>query len=108
MKVDPGLCENQIQCFNRMVYYAIQKGECRRAVILRHLNESADCNQMCDLCQKPCSTGEKDITEFAKKAIQCVERLTESSGHFTLLYFAKVLTGKKVKHSHDQLLSMGV
>ena len=42
MKVDPGLCENQINRCNRMVYYAIQKGECRRAVILRYFDESAD------------------------------------------------------------------
>ena len=103
MKVDPGLCENQINRCNLMVYYAIQKGECRRAVILRYFDESADCNGMCDVCQKPSSTRERDITEFAKKAIQCVQRLTGSNGKFTLLYFAKVLTGKKVKHNHDQL-----
>lgn len=107
MKVDPGLCENQINCCNRMVYYAIQKGECRRAVILRYFDESADCNGMCDVCQKPSSTRERDITEFAKKAIQCVQRLTGSNGKFTLLYFAKVLTGKKVKHNHDQLPEYG-
>lgn len=90
-----------------MMYYAIEKGECHRTVMLRYFGQAAPCHEMCDICQNPHSGSfkEQDITKIATKAVLCVQRVTGVSGQskFTLRHFAKILTGKKVKHNHDQL-----
>ena len=49
------------------------------------------------------TVSEHDITEFSKKAILCIQRAASAPDkkNFTLNYFSKILTAKKVKHDHD-------
>ena len=89
MRLEPSLCENQIQCYNHMMYYAIQKGECHRTVMLRYFGEAAPCHEMCDICQNPHSGSfkEQDITKIANKAVLCVQRVTGVSGQSKFTHY---------------------
>ena len=52
---------------------------------------------------------QSDIIDVAKKVILCLQRMstTPEKKNFTLNYFAKIISGKKVKHDHDKYPEYG-
>lgn len=97
--------------FLNMLHWCFQNVECRRSLILKYFDETVITNcSVCDICKRNNTVVESDITDVAKKVILCVQRTstTPEKKNFTLNYFAKIITGKKVKHEHDKYPEYGI
>ena len=110
-KYDSLNADRKQSSFLAMLHWCFQNVECQRSVILKYFDETVTNNcRVRDICQGNNTVVESDITDVAKKAILCVQisSTTPEKKNFTLNYFAKIITGKKVKHEHDKYPEYGI
>ncbi|CAH3191989.1 unnamed protein product, partial [Porites evermanni] len=99
----------RLASFQKVMYYCFQRGDCRRKVMLEYFKEQCDCQSKCDVCSSEKRYLTKNVGEFARNAITCVQRVSDCPGRakYPLTYFARILTGKKVKEEHQRLQEYG-
>ncbi|XP_046571686.1 Bloom syndrome protein homolog [Haliotis rubra] len=87
----------------RMVQYAENVADCRRAQVLQYFGEHhfdrERCNDfrgsVCDNCDSKDKFQLRDVTEDAKAVVKCVGELTSGRRNFTMLHFVEVFKGSK-------------
>ncbi|XP_067665705.1 recQ-like DNA helicase BLM [Haliotis asinina] len=87
----------------RMVQYAENVADCRRAQVLQYFGEHhfdrERCNDfrgsVCDNCDSKDKFQLRDVTEDAKAIVKCVGELTSGRRNFTMLHFVEVFKGSK-------------
>ncbi|XP_046358869.2 Bloom syndrome protein homolog [Haliotis rufescens] len=87
----------------RMVQYAENVADCRRAQVLQYFGEHHfdrdRCNEfrgsVCDNCDSKDKFQLRDVTEDAKAVVKCVGELTSGRRNFTMLHFVEVFKGSK-------------
>lgn len=109
MNVNRAYANQRLASFQKVMYYCFQRGDCRRKVILKYFDEQCVCQSNCDTCKSGKRYATKNAGEFARNAISCVQRLADCPGRvkYPLTYFARILTGKKVKQEHQSLQEYG-
>ena len=109
MNVNRAYATQRLASFQKVMYYCFQRGDCRRKVMLEYFNEQCDCQSKCDVCSSEKRYLTKNVGEFARNAITCVQRVSDCPGRakYPLTYFARILTGKKVKEEHQRLQEYG-
>ncbi|ORY77411.1 hypothetical protein BCR37DRAFT_371254 [Protomyces lactucae-debilis] len=95
----------QKQGIQRMVDYAENKADCRRAQVLGFFSERFDpalCNKTCDNCQSGQVYSTVDVAEAARRAMLVVQQiLSTDEDKATLLDCANVFMGRKLKRLTD-------
>ena len=73
--------------------------------MLEYFNEQCDCQSKCDVCSSEKRYLTKNVGEFARNSVTCEQRVSDCPGRakYPLTYFARILTGKKVKEEHQRL-----
>jgi bloom syndrome protein len=65
-----------------VIQYCENKADCRRSQVLGYFSESfnpADCHSTCDNCRSDATFVTKDLTEYAAKAIELVQKVHEDN-----------------------------
>ena len=109
MKVNRAYASQRLASFQKVMYYCFQRGDCRRKLMLEYFDQQCVCQSNCDVCTSGKRYVTKEVGEFARNAITCVQRVSDCPGRvkYPLTYFARILTGKKVKEEHQCLNEYG-
>lgn len=99
-KPPPDELQRQLERLSAVVAYASNESDCRRAVLLRHFDETfdeAECHKSCDNCCKPGTVVHEDHTEAVQHAIQLLKDMGNTSRErgIPMTMFKDVWRGKK-------------
>ena len=104
--------ERQHQMLRNVVQFCENKTDCRRVQVLAYFNEHFSANQCGDTCDNCTSTSTfemRNLTEYAKGAIQLVRQVTNDK--VTILHCSDVYRGhstsKITQLGHDELQEFG-
>ena len=104
--------QRQHQMLRNVVQFCENKTDCRRVQVLAYFNEhfSADkCGDTCDNCTSTSTFELRNLTEYAKGAIQLVRQVTNDK--VTILHCSDVYRGHRTSKitqlGHDELQEFG-
>ncbi|PHH64540.1 hypothetical protein CDD81_4319 [Ophiocordyceps australis] len=86
--------ERQMVMLNRVTAFCDNKADCRRTEVLRYFGEDfvpSQCHQSCDNCQSGHVFEQQDFSDYARAAIEVVQRQRQ----LTAIQCADILLGKK-------------
>ncbi|KAL5414700.1 hypothetical protein PMIN03_013106 [Paraphaeosphaeria minitans] len=88
--------QRQHDMLRNVIQFCENKSDCRRVQVLNYFNESfkkEDCGESCDNCTSGATFEEKDLSQYAQKAIELVRKVHESK--VTVLQCVDAFRGAK-------------
>lgn len=88
--------QRQHDMLRNVIQFCENKSDCRRVQVLNYFSESfkkEDCGESCDNCTSDATFEEKDLSQYAQKAIELVRKVHESK--VTVLQCVDAFRGAK-------------
>jgi len=88
--------QRQHDMLRNVIQFCENKSDCRRVQVLNYFSESfkkEDCGESCDNCTSDAIFEERDLSQYAQKAIELVSKVHESN--FTVLQCVDAFRGAK-------------